>query len=101
MADNFEPNPCKPPVIRSSVSEKLLDVNKFANINSGVYILNPDILKYIPKNEYFDMTSLLDDLLEKKEYMENFVLQIPELFHQKMNDIFFQKIEFEPLSYLF
>ncbi len=41
---------------------------RFDNIvNTGVYILSPEILDYIPKNKFFDMTDLIKMLLKKKE----------------------------------
>jgi len=36
-------------------------------VNTGMYILNPDILKYIPENKSFDMTDLIKCLKEKKK----------------------------------
>lgn len=33
-------------------------------VNAGIYVLEPSCLQYIPKGEYFDMTSLLGLLLE-------------------------------------
>jgi dTDP-glucose pyrophosphorylase len=34
-------------------------------INTGMYILKPEILKKIPKNDYYDMPQLFDDLIEQ------------------------------------
>jgi dTDP-glucose pyrophosphorylase len=36
-------------------------------VNTGMYILNPDILQFIPKNKSFDMTDLIKCLKEKKK----------------------------------
>ena len=36
-------------------------------INTGVYILNSKVLKYIPKNRYFDMPELIKQLIDSKE----------------------------------
>ena len=33
-------------------------------INAGIYILTPECLNYIPQNQYFDMTNLIDVILE-------------------------------------
>ena len=33
-----------------------------SNINAGVYVLDPDVLKYIEKETYFDMPSLFESL---------------------------------------
>ncbi len=34
-------------------------------VNTGMYLLNPHILRYIPENKYFDMTELIN-LVQKK-----------------------------------
>jgi len=36
-------------------------------VNTGMYILNPDILQFIPKNKSFDMTDLIKRLKEIKK----------------------------------
>jgi len=36
-------------------------------VNTGMYILNPDILQFIPKNKLFNMTDLIKCLKEKKK----------------------------------
>ena len=36
-------------------------------VNTGMYILNPDILQFIPKNKSFDMTGLIKRLKENKK----------------------------------
>jgi len=33
-------------------------------VNAGIYILNPDVLKLIPNDEFYDMPTLFDDLLK-------------------------------------
>lgn len=33
-------------------------------VNAGLYILSPDVLKYIPKNQFFDMPSLFEKMIE-------------------------------------
>ncbi len=33
-------------------------------VNAGIYVLDPDALKFIPKEQYFDMPSLFDNLIE-------------------------------------
>ena len=30
-------------------------------INTGLYILNPDILSFVPKNKFYNMTQLIED----------------------------------------
>ncbi|NWH04979.1 nucleotidyltransferase family protein [Desulfobacter latus] len=34
-------------------------------VNAGIYTINPDIIDFIPLNQYFDMTDLFEQLLEK------------------------------------
>lgn len=35
------------------------------NVSAGVYVINSELLKYIPQNTYFDMPTFLDALLSK------------------------------------
>ena len=50
---------------------KLLEFEEKPNfdfiVNTGVYIVSPGALKYIPREEYFDMTDLVNVLLENNE----------------------------------
>jgi len=34
-------------------------------VNAGLYVLNPSVIKLIPKNKFFHITNLIDDLLRK------------------------------------
>ena len=36
-------------------------------INAGIYVLNPEVLNYVPKNSCFDINSLFEKLLQNKE----------------------------------
>jgi len=45
-------------------------------VNAGIYVLDPGILEHIPRNSYFDMTSLFERLLETGE--ETVVFPISE-----------------------
>ena len=36
------------------------------NINGGVYVVNPDIVKYIKEDEVYNMTDLIDDAISNK-----------------------------------
>ncbi|XAK03148.1 nucleotidyltransferase family protein [Campylobacter coli] len=38
-------------------------------VNSGIYILDPKALSYIPKNEFYDMPSLFEDIQENNKYI--------------------------------
>lgn len=46
-----------------SISEK--PVQKFF-VNAGVYVLDPEVLSLIPQGEYFDMTTLFNNLINNK-----------------------------------
>jgi NDP-sugar pyrophosphorylase family protein len=35
-------------------------------VNTGMYIMNPEIMSYIPDNSYFDMTDLIEAIKEEK-----------------------------------
>jgi len=48
----------------TSIEEKPI-VNFY--VNGGIYVLSPDTLKYIPKNDYFDITELINKVLENKD----------------------------------
>jgi dTDP-glucose pyrophosphorylase len=45
-----------------SIEEK--PVYKFF-VSAGIYMLSPEVLKYIPKNQFFDMPTLFKTLIEK------------------------------------
>ena len=36
-------------------------------VNAGIYLLNPEILAVVPKDEYFDMPSLFEKLIENQK----------------------------------
>lgn len=36
-------------------------------VNAGIYVLNPEVFNYIPHNEYYDMPTLFEQLIDKKE----------------------------------
>ena len=35
------------------------------DINAGIYVFDPIVLNYIPKNTYYDMTEFFNNLIEK------------------------------------
>jgi len=41
-------------------------------VNAGIYVLEPDAIDYIPKNEYFDMTQLFSQLLEFNQTINSY-----------------------------
>lgn len=44
-------------------------------VNAGIYVLSPDVLTYIPKNEYYDMPALFETLTEKKIHANVFPIR--------------------------
>jgi dTDP-glucose pyrophosphorylase len=53
----------------SRIDEK--PVQKFL-VNAGIYVLSPDVLKYIPENEIYNMTNLFDDLKKTEKEVIGF-----------------------------
>lgn len=43
--------------------------------NAGIYLINKDMLKYIPKNEKFDSTDLMEKLIEEKKKVSHFPIR--------------------------
>jgi len=43
--------------------------------NAGIYTLNPDIIKHIPENTFYDMPTLLNQLLSDKQLISSFPLR--------------------------
>ena len=43
-------------------------------INTGFYIVSPEILKFIPKNKYFDITDLIKLLKDKNQKIGTFTI---------------------------
>lgn len=41
-------------------------------VSGGVYILNPNVIKNIPQNEYFDITQLIDMVINENEKVGSF-----------------------------
>ena len=44
-------------------------------INSGIYIINPDCLEIIPTDEYYEMTTLFETLINNKEPVSSYIIQ--------------------------
>lgn len=36
-------------------------------VNAGMYVVSPEVLKYVPKDQYYDMTDFIDLLLKEKK----------------------------------
>ncbi len=52
-----------------SMEEK--PVNEFF-INTGIYVLSPDVLNYIPKNEYFGLPTVFEILKKENKQIKSF-----------------------------
>ena len=65
-------------VINSNGNNKLLSVDEKPQItfdvNAGIYLLDPCVNNYIPKNQFFDMPSLFEILIDKE--LQSSVFQI-------------------------
>lgn len=44
-------------------------------VSGGIYILSPEVLKYIPNNKFFDMPTLFEKIIEKKEKSISFPIR--------------------------
>ena len=44
-------------------------------VNAGIYVLDPSAIDYIPANQYFDITSLFDELIAAKAQVAAFPLR--------------------------
>jgi len=44
-------------------------------VSGGVYVLGHEVLKYIPKDEYYDMPTLFEKVIEEKEKSISFPIQ--------------------------
>tara|TARA_B100000035_G_C20954708_1_gene533633 strand:- start:127 stop:1164 length:1038 start_codon:yes stop_codon:yes gene_type:complete len=55
---------------------KLIDIQEKPfhehSINAGIYVLNPEILNFIPKDIFFDMTDLFNSLIDQKLEISTF-----------------------------
>ena len=36
-------------------------------VNMGIYVVSPNVLEYIPENEYYDMPTLFQNLINDKK----------------------------------
>jgi len=44
-------------------------------INAGIYVLNPDVLPLVPRDGYFDMTSLIEAMMQAEEPISVFPIR--------------------------
>ncbi|QMV41700.1 nucleotidyltransferase family protein [Cohnella cholangitidis] len=55
-------------------------------VNAGIYVLNPQTLSIIPKNEFYDMTTFFEDLIKNNERTSIFPIREYWLDIGKMED---------------
>lgn len=63
-------------------------------VNAGIYVLNPETLDFIPKNEYFDMPSLFEVLIKQQKKTSVFPIREYWLDIGKMPDFEKANLEF-------
>jgi dTDP-glucose pyrophosphorylase len=44
-------------------------------VNAGIYILEPELIKMIPKNEFYDMPSLINKLVKENEQVASYLIR--------------------------
>ncbi len=44
-------------------------------VNGGIYLINPDIVRYIPDGEFFDMPSLFEILLKNGRICDSYIIK--------------------------
>jgi len=49
--------------------------NYYYYVNAGIYCLSPEVLRYIPKDDYFDMTELFSKLIKLSKCVGSFPLR--------------------------
>lgn len=75
----------------TSIIEK--PIEKFF-VNAGIYVLSPSIFEFIPKNEFFDMPTLFNILIEKQKKVLSFPIHEYWLDIGKMGDFEQAQIEY-------
>jgi dTDP-glucose pyrophosphorylase len=55
-------------------------------VNAGIYVLNPEMLEFIPNNEFYDMPELFKTLMNEKQEVSVFPLREYWLDIGKMDD---------------
>jgi dTDP-glucose pyrophosphorylase/CBS domain-containing protein len=63
------------------------------NVNAGVYLLNPSCVNLIPKNEFYNITSLFQELIKSREKVISYPLKDYWLDIGKLSD--YEKANFD------
>lgn len=66
-------------------------------VNAGIYVLNPDVLDYIPQDEFYDMPSLFEKLIEENSKTSVFPIREYWLDIGQMDDFNKANNEFKEL----
>tara|TARA_X000000950_G_scaffold102342_1_gene129263 strand:+ start:10570 stop:11625 length:1056 start_codon:yes stop_codon:yes gene_type:complete len=65
-------------------NKKLLSITEKPSIkmlvNTGLYILDPEIIKYIPKNKFFNIDTLIKKLIQKKQKINTYLVNESKWF---------------------
>ncbi|MCT6925667.1 nucleotidyltransferase family protein [Metasolibacillus sp.] len=67
-------------------------------INAGIYVLNPEIFNFIPKNQFYDMPTLFEQLMEQKKQISVFPIHEYWLDIGQINDFNRANNEFKELN---
>lgn len=64
-------------------------------VNAGIYVLNPDLLDMIPQNEFFDMTTLFQNLIESGQRAAVFPVKEYWLDVGRMDDLDMARLDYD------
>lgn len=89
-------------VIKADENSKLIAIEEKPtysfNVNTGIYVLEPSVLKFLPSNEFYDMPSLFEELITNNEScsvfnLKDYWLDIGQVkdFHKANEDLTFHK----------
>lgn len=89
-------------VIETTKNNKVMAWNEkpeiTANINMGCYVMEPDIMKFIPKNKPFGMDDVIKTVMTKKKLVSSFISKNEFIdignkeSYKRANDQFIQKL---------
>jgi dTDP-glucose pyrophosphorylase/CBS domain-containing protein len=68
------------------------------HINAGIYVINPTLLEFIPKNTFFNMTDLIDIVIKKKLKVSAFPINGYWIDIGRMEDLEKVRIDSESLN---
>ncbi|WP_223552927.1 MULTISPECIES: nucleotidyltransferase family protein [Lysinibacillus] len=68
-------------------------------VNAGIYVLNPEVFEYIPQNEFYDMPTLFEQLIEESLKTSAFPIHEYWLDIGQIDDFHKANNEFEEIVY--